>query len=70
MLKTLRSPGELWYFRKRFAVQMATFIFMTHTFSINSRVPYRIHFARGSGNITTSDMVPGGCHFDPTAADG
>lgn len=58
MLRTLQSPADLWYFRKRMSVQMATFIFMTNLLSINSRVPHRVHFARGSGLMTTSDMLP------------
>lgn len=61
MLRTLQSPADLWYFRKRMSVQMATFIFMTNLLSINSRAPHRVHFARASGMMTTSDMLPCTC---------
>ncbi|CAH7675619.1 hypothetical protein PPACK8108_LOCUS10651 [Phakopsora pachyrhizi] len=56
--QTMKTAGDLWYFRKRFTIQYASFIFMTYIFSISQRTPQRITFSRSTGQIHTTDMFP------------
>lgn len=49
---------DFWLFRKRFASQYATFVFMTFMLSINNRSPHKIYIDETSGNVHTLEMLP------------
>ncbi|MBW0462525.1 hypothetical protein O181_002240 [Austropuccinia psidii MF-1] len=56
--RTMKTAGDLWYFRKRMTMQYAGFIFMTYVFSIGQRTPHRITFDRSNGCVYTTDIFP------------
>ncbi|KAI7948232.1 hypothetical protein MJO29_009897 [Puccinia striiformis f. sp. tritici] len=56
--KSMKTAGDLWYFRKRMTIQYASFIFISYIFSLSSRTPHRITFDRASGAVFTTDMFP------------
>ncbi|PLW40616.1 hypothetical protein PCANC_13021 [Puccinia coronata f. sp. avenae] len=56
--KSMRTAGDLWYFRKRMTIQYASFIFVSYIFSLSLRYPHRITFDRSSGAVFTTDMFP------------
>ncbi|KAG0146838.1 hypothetical protein CROQUDRAFT_656816 [Cronartium quercuum f. sp. fusiforme G11] len=58
MSRTMKTAGDLWYFRKRTTIQYASFIFMTYIFSMSERTPARIYFDRSSGQVQTTHMYP------------
>ncbi|KAL2266473.1 hypothetical protein VTJ83DRAFT_5825 [Remersonia thermophila] len=49
--------AEFWLFRRRFSYQLAALTFMTYVLHIDKRYPAKIHIARGSGNIWSSELM-------------
>ncbi|KAH9809005.1 hypothetical protein DFH28DRAFT_1037181 [Melampsora americana] len=58
MSRSMKTAGDLWYFRKRATIEFASFVFMTYIFSMSERTPNRIYFNRSSGQIHTTHMCP------------
>jgi len=56
--KSMKTAGDLWYFRKRMTIQYASFIFISYIFSLSLRTPHRITFDRSTGAVFTTDMFP------------
>ena len=49
--------ADFWLFRRRFSYQLAALTFMTYVLHIDKRYPQKMHIARESGNIWSSELV-------------
>ncbi|CAI6565895.1 BBF_HP2_G0024530.mRNA.1.CDS.1 [Saccharomyces cerevisiae] len=49
---------DFWLFRKQFALQYSSFVFMSYMMMINNRTPHKIHVDKTSGNVFTLEMLP------------
>ncbi|KDN49215.1 hypothetical protein K437DRAFT_79486 [Tilletiaria anomala UBC 951] len=58
MIRSMKSPSDLWLMRKHFTLQMASAMFLTYVLFVSSRLPSRIHISRASGAVVMSDLVP------------
>jgi len=52
------DPNDLWHFRKRMTMSMASFIFSSYVLSMSGRTPARMHISRSTGKLYSSEMVP------------
>lgn len=52
------SYEDFWLFRKNFSAQYASFLFGSYVLCISGRQPAKIHISKGSGAVTTSEMLP------------
>ncbi|KAA1099348.1 hypothetical protein PGT21_004258 [Puccinia graminis f. sp. tritici] len=57
-IRSMKTAGDLWYFRKRMTIQYASFIFISFIFSLTHRTPHRLTFDRSSGAVFTTEMLP------------
>ncbi|EMC93830.1 hypothetical protein BAUCODRAFT_75390 [Baudoinia panamericana UAMH 10762] len=55
---TYPSFDAFWLFRKQFSYQLAALTYMTFTMHMTVRYPNKMHFARRTGNIWGSDLLP------------
>ncbi|GAA5832957.1 hypothetical protein JCM3766R1_000374 [Sporobolomyces carnicolor] len=58
LTRTMSSPSDLWHFRKRMTMSMASFIFSSYVLSTSGRTPARMHISRSTGKLYSSEMVP------------
>ncbi|GAA5983547.1 hypothetical protein JCM5350_000270 [Sporobolomyces pararoseus] len=58
LTRTMVSPSDLWHFRKRMTMSMASFIFSSYILSTSGRTPARMHISRSTGKLYSSEMVP------------
>lgn len=58
-MRTMCGPQELWRMRKAFTLQLAAVSFMTYTVCVTSRQPGRYHISRSTGQLYTSETLPG-----------
>ncbi|GAA5934352.1 histone acetyltransferase TRA1 [Sporobolomyces koalae] len=58
LIRTMVSPSDLWHFRKRMTMSMASFIFSSYVLSTSGRTPARMHISRSTGKLHSSEMVP------------
>lgn len=49
--------ADFWLFKRRFSYQLAALTFMTYVLFIDKRYPQKIHIARGTGNIWSSELL-------------
>lgn len=49
--------ADFWLFKRRFSYQLAALTFMTYVLYIDKRYPQKIHIARGTGNIWSSELL-------------
>ncbi|CAN8095423.1 unnamed protein product [Discula destructiva] len=49
--------ADFWLFKRRFSYQMAALTFMTYVLHIDKRYPQKMHIARGTGNIWSSELL-------------
>lgn len=49
--------ADFWLFKRRFSYQLAAVTFMTYVLFIDKRYPQKIHIARGTGNIWSSELL-------------
>lgn len=54
---TYTDYADFWLFKRRFAYQLAALTFMTYILFIDKRYPQKIHIARGTGNIWSSELL-------------
>jgi len=59
MTRNMKSYTDLWMIRKQFTAQMASVTFMTYIMSIGHRFPTKWFISLQTGNVWTSDMLPG-----------
>ncbi|EJF61235.1 atypical/PIKK/TRRAP protein kinase [Dichomitus squalens LYAD-421 SS1] len=67
VIRTMRTPDELWRMRKEFALQLAATSFMTYFICLGSRLPSRFHWSRATGQIAMSESLPGHQSNNPNA---
>ena len=58
MIRSMKTPSDLWLVRKHFTLSMAASMFLTYVMFISSRLPSRIHISRNFGTVVMSDVVP------------
>lgn len=59
MTRNMKSYTDLWMIRKQFTAQMASVTFLTYIMSIGHRFPTKWFISLETGNVWTSDMLPG-----------
>lgn len=55
--RTYADYADFWLFKRRFSYQLAALTFMTYVLFIDKRYPQKIHIARGTGNIWSSELL-------------
>lgn len=55
--RTYSDYADFWLFKRRFSYQLAALTFMTYVLFIDKRYPQKIHIARGTGNIWSSELL-------------
>lgn len=55
--RTYSDYADFWLFKRRFSYQLAALTFMTYVLFIDKRYPQKLHIARGTGNIWSSELL-------------
>ncbi|KAH9943440.1 atypical/PIKK/TRRAP protein kinase [Epithele typhae] len=67
IIRTMKTPSDLWRIRKEFALQLAATSFMTYFACMGSRLPSRFHWSKATGQIAMSEIMPGRCSTIPSS---